>query len=182
MAVCFGDMRGLMLVAPLMAFYALRLHAPEWLVGPLIAAFAVAQLISSPIWGKLSDRYGRRPALLVGLGASAFAYIIFGYANSLWMLFASRIVQGLGGGTTGVAQAYVADTMQPGERAKALGWLSAATGAGVGIGPFIGAGAHRVGAAMPGVVAAALVLLTVGFAREWAREGRVRDPRAMTSH
>ena len=125
MAVCFVDMMGLMLVAPLMPFYALDLKAPEWLVGPLIASFAVAQLVSSPIWGKFSDRYGRRPAMLIGLGASAFAYVIFGFATSLWMLFASRIVQGLGGGTTGVAQAYVADTMQPKERAKALGWLSA---------------------------------------------------------
>src|SRR3989449_933283 len=130
MAVCFVDLLGLMLVAPLMAFYALRLHAPEWMVGPLIASFAVAQLVSSPVWGKFSDRYGRRPAMIIGLGASAFAYLIFGFANTLWLLFASRIVQGLGGGTTGVAQAYVADTMAPAERAKALGWLSAATRAG----------------------------------------------------
>jgi multidrug resistance protein len=180
MAVCFVDMLGLMLVAPLMAFYALRLHAPEWLVGPLIAAFAVAQLISSPVWGKVSDRYGRRPALLVGLGASAFAYVIFGFANSLWLLFASRIVQGLGGGTTGVAQAYVADTMQPAERAKALGWLSAATSAGVVIGPFIGSVAHRFGTAMPGVVAAVLVLINVGFAWKWLPESRVVDSRATT--
>ncbi len=180
MAVCFVDMLGLMLVAPLMAFYALRLHAPEWMVGPLIAAFAVAQLISSPVWGKLSDRYGRRPALIVGLGASAFAYIIFGYANSLWLLFASRIVQGLGGGTTGVAQAYVADTMEPSERAKALGWLSAATSAGVVIGPFIGSVAHRFGTEVPGIVAAALVLVNVVFAWKWLPESRVLHAHSMT--
>ena len=143
MAVCFVDMLGLMLVAPLMPFYATRMHAPDWLVGPLIAAFAVAQLASSPIWGKFSDRYGRRTTMLIGLGASALAYLIFGYAKTLWMLFASRTVQGLGGGTTGVAQAYVADTMEPRERAKALGWLSAATSAGVVIGPVIGSIARR---------------------------------------
>ncbi|OLB68234.1 MAG: hypothetical protein AUI09_00915 [Gemmatimonadetes bacterium 13_2_20CM_2_66_5] len=159
MAVCFVDMMGLMLVAPLMPFYALDLKAPEWLVGPLIASFAVAQLISSPVWGKLSDRYGRRPAMLIGLGASAFAYVIFGFATSLWMLFASRIVQGLGGGTTGVAQAYVADTMEPRERAKALGWLSAATSAGVVIGPFIGSAAYNFGRQAPGLVAAVMVLV-----------------------
>lgn len=105
MAVCFVDMMGLMLVAPLMPFYALRLHAAEWLVGPLIASFAVAQLISSPVWGKFSDRYGRRPAMLIGLAASVVAYIVFGFATSLTVLFLSRIIQGLGGGTTGVAQA-----------------------------------------------------------------------------
>ena len=113
MAVCFVDMLGLMLVAPLMPFYATRMHAPEWMVGWLISAFAVAQLISSPVWGKFSDRYGRRPAMLIGLSGSALAYVVFGFATSLWMLFASRLVQGLGGGTTGVAQAYVADTMAP---------------------------------------------------------------------
>ena len=180
MAVCFVDMLGLMLVAPIMPFYALRLHAPEWLVGPLIASFAVAQLISSPIWGKFSDRYGRRPAMLVGLGASAFAYLIFGFANSLWLLFASRIVQGLGGGTTGVAQAYVADTMAPAERAKALGWLSAATNAGVVIGPFIGSAATTFGAAMPGVVGAVLVLINVIFAWKWLPESRSLAGHTMT--
>ena len=173
MAVCFVDMLGFMLVAPLMPFYAKRMNAPDWLVGPLIAAFAVAQLISSPIWGKVSDRYGRRPTMLIGLGASAFAYLIFGYATTLWMLFASRTVQGLGGGTTGVAQAYVADTMEPHERAKALGWLSAATSAGVVIGPVIGSIARRFGTVTPGIVAAVLVLINVLFAWKWLPESRV---------
>lgn len=175
MAVCFVDMLGLMLVAPLMAFYALRMHAPEWLVGPLIASFAVAQLVSSPIWGKFSDRYGRRPAMLIGLGASGLAYLVFGFATSLWMLFASRLVQGLGGGTTGVAQAYVADTMAPAERAKALGWLSAATSAGVVIGPVIGSIARGFGTEIPGIVAAALVVVSVAFAWKWLPESRVHQ-------
>jgi multidrug resistance protein len=173
MAVCFVDMLGLMLVAPLMAFYALRLHSPEWMVGPLIASFAVAQLVSSPFWGKFSDRYGRRPALIVGLSASAVAYVIFGYASSLWMLFASRIVQGMGGGTTGVAQAYVADRMLPEERAKALGWLSAATSTGVVIGPVLGSVARHFGTEVPGLVAAGLVLVSIGFAWKWLPESRV---------
>src|SRR5258706_14431966 len=153
MAVCFVDMMGLMLVAPLMPFYALALKAPEWLVGPLIASFAVAQLVSSPIWGKFSDRYGRRPAMLIGLGASAFAYVIFGLATSLWMLFASRIVQGLGGGATGVAQAYRADTMEAEEKGKALGWLSAETSAGLVIRPFIAPAEYPLCRHAPGLVA-----------------------------
>jgi multidrug resistance protein len=173
MAVCFVDMLGLMLVAPLMPFYATRMNAAEWMVGPLISSFAVAQLISSPIWGKFSDRYGRRPAMIIGLSASAIAYAIFGYASSLWMLFASRLVQGLGGGTTGVAQAYVADTMAPAERAKALGWISAATSAGVMIGPVIGSVARSFGTEVPGLVAAALMLISVAFAWKWLPESRV---------
>lgn len=173
MAVCFVDMMGLMLVAPLMPFYATRMNAPEWMVGWLISAFAVAQLISSPVWGKFSDRYGRRPAMLIGLAGSAIAYVVFGFATTLWMLFASRLVQGLGGGTTGVAQAYVADTMAPAERAKALGWISAATSAGVLIGPVIGSVARSFGTEVPGLVAAGLMLVCIGFAWRWLPESRV---------
>ena len=138
MAVAFVDMIGLMMVFPLLPLYALRLHADPATIGVLSASFPIAQLASSPVWGRVSDRYGRRPALLVGLTASAIAYVIFGFASTLWLLFLSRFVQGLGGGTTGVAQAYVADTMAPSERAKGLGWLSAATSAGVIFGPALG--------------------------------------------
>lgn len=173
-AVAFVDMVGLMIVAPLMPFYALRFHSPEWMVGPLISSFAVAQLVSSPIWGRVSDRVGRRPALLIGLIGSGLAYIVFGFANTLWLLFASRIVQGLGGGTTGVAQAYVADAMAPEERAKALGWLSAGTSLGVIIGPPLGSFAARFGPEMPGLVAAALVFINVLGAYRWLPESRHR--------
>src|SRR5437879_12564348 len=147
MAVAFVDMIGLMLVLPLLPLYALHLHASATTIGFLTASFPVAQLVASPVWGRVSDRYGRRPALLVGLAASALAYVIFGLAGSLWLLFVSRFVQGLGGGTTGVAQAYVADTMAPQERAKALGWLSAATSLGVLIGPGLGAAGFGAGEA-----------------------------------
>lgn len=160
-AVCFVDMLGLMIVNPLMPFYALRLHAPEWMVGPLISAFAAAQLVASPVWGRFSDRHGRRPALLIGLAASAVAFVIFGFAGALWVLFVSRIVQGLGGGTTGVAQAYVADAIAPAERAKALGWLSAGTSAGVVIGPSLGSFFARFGTAAPGLAAATVMLLNL---------------------
>jgi multidrug resistance protein len=137
-------MIGLLMIAPLITFYALRLGGTPSSVGPLFSAFAVAQLLASPIWGRVSDRYGRRPVLLSGLFASAVAYLIFGFAGSLWLLFVCRFVQGFGGGTTGVAQAYVADTMAPGQRAKALGWLSAATSLGVSIGAVVGSVTHKV--------------------------------------
>ena len=175
-AVCFVDMLGLMMVAPLMPFYALRLHSPDWMVGPLIAAFAVAQLVASPLWGRVSDRYGRRPVLLIGLAAAGIAFVIFGFANSLWVLFLSRIVQGLGGGTTGVAQAYVADTMAPAERAKALGWLSAGTSAGVVIGPFLGSFTARWGHAAPGLAAAGVMLVNLIAAWYWLPESKGARP------
>jgi multidrug resistance protein len=173
-AVNFVDMVGFMIVLPLLPFYALELEATPEIVGLLIASFSIAQLISAPIWGRVSDRYGRRPALLIGLTASAIAYVVFGFAESLWLLFLSRFVQGAGGGTTAVAQAYVADTMAPRERAKALGWLSAATSAGVAFGPVIGSFSAHLGQAAPGLVAATLCLLNVGFAWRWLPESRVK--------
>jgi multidrug resistance protein len=176
MAVAFVDMIGFTLVLPLLALYAISFHASPTTIGFLTASFPVAQLVASPVWGRVSDRYGRRPALLAGLTASAVAYLIFGFAGSLWLLFVSRFVQGLGGGTTGVAQAYVADTMPPHERAKALGWLSAATSLGVVIGPVVGSFAARAGQSGPGLVAAALCLCNVLFAWKWLPESRVVAP------
>ena len=139
-----------MIILPLLPFYAVRLHASPETVGRLIASFSIAQLLSAPLWGRVSDRYGRRPALLIGLGASAAAFAVFGLADSVWLLFVSRLVQGAGGGTTGVAQAYVADTVEPKDRARALGWLSSATAAGVILGPAIGSFAFHLGPAAPG--------------------------------
>jgi multidrug resistance protein len=174
-AVNFVDMVGFMIVLPLLPFYALELRATPEIVGLLIAAFSIAQLVAAPFWGRVSDRYGRRPALLIGLTASAIAYVVFGFAESLWLLFVSRLVQGAGGGTTGVAQAYVADTMAPRERAKALGWLSAATSAGVAFGPVLGSFAAHLGREAPGLVAATLCLLNVAFAWRWLPESRVHE-------
>jgi multidrug resistance protein len=174
-AVNFVDMIGNMIVLPLLPFYALKLEATPETVGRLIASFSIAQLLAAPLWGRVSDRYGRRPALLIGLSASAVAYVVFGLADSVWLLFASRIVQGAGGGTTGVAQAYVADTIEPADRARALGWLSAATSAGVMIGPVIGSFAAHFGQAAPGLIAALLCLVNVFFAWRWLPESR-REP------
>src|SRR5688500_13257187 len=128
-------MVGVLMVIPLLPFYAKDMGGGGLWVGVLVSAFSLAQLLSAPLWGRFSDRYGRRPALLVGLGASAIAYVVFAYAGSLTVLLLSRVVQGAGGGTVGVLQAYVADTLEPRERAKGLGWISAATSAGVMIGP-----------------------------------------------
>ncbi|MEA2713454.1 MAG: transporter, family, multidrug resistance protein [Gemmatimonadales bacterium] len=169
-AVNFVDMIGFMIVLPLLPFYALKLQATPETIGRLIASFSIAQLLAAPIWGRVSDRYGRRPALLIGLSASAMAYVVFGLATSVWLLFLSRLVQGAGGGTTGVAQAYVADTVEPADRARALGWLSAATSAGVMVGPAIGSFAAHFGQAAPGMIAAALCLINVFFAWKWLPE------------
>ena len=169
----FIDMLGFAMVLPLLPFYALRFHATPEVIGVIIASFSVAQLASAPLWGWVSDRYGRRPALLVGLLSSAAAYLVFGFATSVWLLFASRLIQGAGGGTTGVAQAYVGDSIAPARRAQALGWLSAATSLGVAIGPAIGSWSVNFGPAAPGLVAAVLCLINVFFTWRWLPESRV---------
>ena len=197
MATAFVDMVGLLMIIPLLPFYVKELggggfdlmgiHFGVGLIsGLIVSAFTVAQLLSAPMWGRFSDRFGRRPALLIALGASALAYLIFGFATSLWLLFLSRVVQGAGGGTVGVIQAYVADATEPENRARALGWLSAATNLGVALGPVVGSGAVaigeadllpgsgalRMGHAAPGIVAALICLLNMVFAAKYLVESR----------
>jgi multidrug resistance protein len=153
----FVDMIGFGVVLPLLPFYAVEFGASDWMVGPLVASFSMAQLIAAPFWGKISDHYGRRPLILVGLAFSAVSYVLFGLATTVLVLFISRVVQGASGGTIAVAQAYVADTTTPHKRAQVLGWLSAATGAAFMIGPAIGSWSFQWGGHMaPGFVAAGL--------------------------
>ncbi len=173
MITAFVDMIGLVMVVPLLPFYAERMGATGLIVGVLVAAFSLAQLVSAPAWGRLSDRHGRRPTLLLGLFMSAVSYTVFAYAGTLWLLFASRIVQGFGGGTVGVVQAYVADTAAPEDRTKALGWLSAATSLGAVCGPWLGSQAARLGPHAPGLAAAIVSLTSLVFAWLFLRESRV---------
>ena len=189
MVTAFMDMVGLLMVLPLLPYYATRFvgEGPLWralnaigmggegaVVALMVSMFAVAQLVSAPMWGRVSDRFGRRPALLIGLGASGIAYVVFAFAGNLELLFLSRIVQGAGGGTVGVIQAYVADATEPRDRAKALGWLSAATNAGVALGPVLGSFSATVHHAAPGLFAAALTIVTMGFAWKYLTESNVR--------
>jgi multidrug resistance protein len=161
---------GLLMILPLMPFYARTLGASSLVVTLLIVSFTAAQLVSAPMWGRFSDRYGRRPALLVGLGAAAIAYLVFAFANSLWLLLLSRLVQGAGGGTVGVIQAYVADATDTKNRARALGWLSAATNVGVALGPPLGSLALLAGRSGPGLAAAALCVINMVFAWKFLSE------------
>jgi MFS family permease len=173
MITAFVDMVGFAMVLPLLPFYAASMGATGFVVGLLISAFSVAQLLSAPTWGKVSDRFGRRPAVISGLLISAVAYVVFGLAGTISVLLLSRVVQGLGGGTVGVLQAYVADTSKPEDRAKGLGWLSAATSAGAVIGPAFGSifvqwWGHRG----PGLGAAGFCLLSALFAWQYLRESK----------
>jgi MFS family permease len=197
MATAFVDMVGLLMIIPLLPFYVKELGGPGidllglhfgigTISGFIVASFTIAQLLSAPMWGRFSDRVGRRPVLLIALGAAGIAYLIFGFAHSLFVLFVSRLVQGAGGGTVGVIQAYVADSTDPKDRARALGWLSATTNLGVALGPVLGSfaialgkrdlmpgpGTLLVGRAMPGILAAGLCLLNMIFVARYLKESR----------
>lgn len=170
----FVDMVGLTMVLPLLPFYARELGASATVVGLLIAAFSLAQLVVAPVWGRFSDRYGRRPAILAGLLVTSAAYLLFAFAGSLVLLLLSRVVQGVGGGTIGVVQAYVADASPASRRTKSLGWLSAVTSLGAVAGPAFGSLMIGIGGkSAPGLAAAALAAIIAVFAWRFLREARV---------
>lgn len=176
MATVFVDMIGFLIVQPTLPFFAKHLGARPVVITMIISSFFFAQLITAPLWGRFSDRYGRRPALLVGLISSAIAFALFGLANTIWLLFLFRLVQGAGGGTTGVVQAYVSDAVVPEERAKALGWITASTSAGVMIGPLLGSlAATWFGQHGPGFVAAGLCALNAVSAWLWLPESKRKE-------
>jgi MFS family permease len=163
MLTAFVDMVGVLMIAPLLPFYAKEFGANAKELAVITSSFSAAQLLSAPLWGRVSDRYGRKPALIIGLAASAVSYVVFAFADSLWLLLVSRIVQGAGGGTVGVIQAYVSDAVGPKERAKGLGWLSAATNVGVTLGPLIGSTTTKMGQHGPGLAAALLCVVNIAF-------------------
>ena len=172
MVTAFVDMMGFAIIFPLLPYYAEKLGADAFKVGALISMFFLAQLITAPFWGRLSDRVGRRPVIFAGLVITAVAFVVFELADSVWLLFASRFIQGAGGGKTGVLQAYVSDTAEPQNRAEALGWLSAATSAGVMIGPVIGSMAAGATIVRPGFIASGLCMVALAFSWRWLPESK----------
>ncbi len=169
----FVDMVGFALVLPLLPYYATEFGANALLVGVLVSSFSVAQLAVAPLWGRASDRYGRRPMIIAGLVLSAAAYVVFAFAGSVWLLLVSRVVQGMGGGTIGVVQAYVADATPPEQRTKSLGWLSAVTSLGAVVGPAFGSFLDQAaGRSAPGLAAAVLAALIAVFAWRFLRESK----------
>ena len=126
-AAVLVDMLGFGIVMPVLPFYATKLSATPLEVTVIIASFSATQLAAAPLWGRVSDRRGRRPLIIAGLFASAVSYLIFGLAQSVAVLLLSRIAAGAAGGTISVAQAYIADTTTAERRAHGLGLLGAAS-------------------------------------------------------
>jgi DHA1 family tetracycline resistance protein-like MFS transporter len=154
----FIDLVGFGIVIPVLPFYAegTRFNATPRTVGLLIASYSVMQLIFSPILGRLSDKYGRRPVLLLSIIGTGIGFLFLGFAKTLWMLFVGRILDGITGGNISTAQAYIADITTKENRARGMGLIGAAFGLGFVFGPAIGGVLSRWGVEVPFLFAAGL--------------------------
>lgn len=162
--IVFVDLVGFGLVIPLLPFYAERFGASPLQMTTLFATYSLMSMLTAPLWGRLSDRVGRRPVLLASMAAAALAYGGLAFATRLWMLFAARAFAGACAGNIAAAQAYIADVTVPENRARGMGMIGAAFGLGFIIGPVIGgivAGSDIATADLrtPGLIAAALSLI-----------------------
>lgn len=180
-AAVLVDMLGFGIVIPVLPFYAEELGASPLAVTVLIASYSAMQLVATPVWGRVSDRRGRRPLLIAGLFASSVSYLIFGMAETLTLLLVSRMAAGAAGGTISVAHAYVADTTTAEDRAHGMGLIGAAAGIGVMLGPAIGGFFSRFGLGAPGYVAAGLCLLNAIAAVFLLPESRTAEAAARSA-
>ena len=161
----FIDLIGFGLVIPVLPFYVEepKFNASPSTVGLLFASYSIMQMIFTPILGRLSDRFGRRPILLISLIGTGIGFLILGFATSLWMLFAGRIIDGISGGNISTAQAYIADITTPENRAKGMGLIGAAFGLGFVFGPAIGGLLSRWGIHVPFLFAGSLAFANAVF-------------------
>ncbi|RFZ82149.1 MFS transporter [Mucilaginibacter terrenus] len=150
---------GFGIIVPLLYTYGKKFGVTEQSIGLLTAAFSIAQFFATPVLGTLSDKWGRKPILAISLVGTCASFILFGFANSIIMLFVARILDGITGGNISVAQAMISDISTPEERAKNFGILSSAFGFGFVIGPAVGGLLSKLGPTVPFFFAAAIALI-----------------------
>src|SRR5512145_3032685 len=166
----FVNLVGFGIIIPLLPFYAVTFGASPLVVGLLFASFSLSQLIASPILGALSDRWGRRPVLIFSLLGTVVSFAMLAVAQSLAMLFAARIVDGLSGGNITTARAYIADVTAESDRARAYGMLGAAFGLGFILGPALGGAFSYISYTAPIWAAAVITLVATALAWFWLPE------------
>src|SRR5262247_2232019 len=161
---------GFGIIIPLLPSYAETFGASPLVIGLLFAVFSLCQLAAAPALGDLSDRYGRRPVLIFSLAGTVVSFVMLALAHSIAMLFAARIVDGLSGGNISTARAYVADVTEPKDRARAYGFIGAAFGLGVILGPALSGVLARYSYTAPIWAAAAITLVAAAMALVWLPE------------
>jgi len=155
------DVLGFTIVIPLLAFYAEKFGASPLVATTLVSVYAVCSLISTPIIGNLSDRFGRKRLLLVSQAGTCLGFLMLAWSHALWMVFLGRILDGVTAGNLSLAQAYISDHTQPENRSKAFGVIGVAFGIGFMFGPGLGGVLGRYGLHVPFLVAASLSLLSI---------------------
>ncbi|RAK18427.1 multidrug resistance protein [Anoxybacillus vitaminiphilus] len=181
-AVMFLVMAGFGIIIPVLPFFAEKVGANPTQLGLLMAVYSFMQLIFAPIWGRLSDRYGRKPILLIGISGLTISFFLFAVSTELWMLFAARILGGLlSSATMPTAMAYVADVTTPENRGKSMGMIGAAIGLGFIFGPAIGGIFSKTSLNMPFFIAAFLSLMTSLFVFLFLKESLPKEMRTEKS-
>ncbi len=161
LGITLVDVLGFTMLIPILPYYAEHYGASPLAVGLIYSTVAACALVASPLWGRLSDRIGRKGVLLVAQIASAIGFTLLGIGGALWVIYLARAIEGLGGGGLGVTQAYVSDVTTPEERARAFGLVGATFGIGFLIGPALTGVLVQFGYAVPLFFAAALAITTV---------------------
>jgi len=161
----FIDLLGFGIIIPLLPFYAESFGASAFAIGLLGTSFSLMQFLFSPIWGRWSDRIGRKPIILVGLMGSCLSYLALALSTSLTLVFVARVIGGIAGANIPTAQAYIADVTTPENRARGMGMVGAAFGLGFIFGPAIGGILSRISPETPMWFASALCL--ANFVAAW---------------
>ncbi len=159
--IMFTEVLGFSMVLPIIPFLGLSLGLNALHVGLIMSVFSFSQLIASPVTGKLSDRFGRKPILIMSQISTLIGFLLLGFANSVWLLVAARLVDGLIGSNMTVSQAYISDVTSLQDRTKIYGYSSAVFGAGLIFGPVIGGTLSTINYSIPMFFAAGISLISI---------------------
>ena len=178
--VVFIDLIGFGIVIPILPFLSPQLGAAKLDVAYIIVVYAVGAGLCAPFWGRLSDRIGRKPVIMMCLGGAAVSYAMLGFASSLWMVYVARAFAGLMAGNLGVASAMMADVTKPESRARGMGLIGAAFGLGLVIGPMLGGllSGEQPGFTLPCAVAGLMSVLAMVAAAVFLKESLPVEKRA----